>query len=105
MALPRLPLDRAFGRIRLPLRLNWSVPDRVFDLSDRRDRARVYEIVLREGAADDIRQYIDGALLVDVWPDLVLPAHRRGEWQPLIDAARCLSPEAATARQRAADER
>jgi transcriptional regulator with XRE-family HTH domain len=88
MALPRLPLDRAFGRIRLPRHLNWSAPERVFDLSDRRERARVYEIVLREGTADDISQHIDGALLVDLWPDLVLPAHLRGEWQPLIDAAR-----------------
>lgn len=41
-ALPRLPLDRAFGRVCLPLHLNWSQPGREFNLSDRRERARVY---------------------------------------------------------------
>ncbi|HEY6276274.1 MAG TPA: helix-turn-helix transcriptional regulator [Streptosporangiaceae bacterium] len=86
--LPRLPLDRALGRVRLPLHLDWSQSGREFDLSDRRQRARVYEIVLREGVGEDIRDYIDGALLVDLWPDLVLPAPVRRAWQPLIDAVR-----------------
>jgi transcriptional regulator with XRE-family HTH domain len=86
--LPRLPADRAVRRVRLPLHLNWSPPEREYDLSDRRQRARVYEIVLREGGPADIGDYIDGALLADLWPDLVLPAQVRGAWQPLIDAAR-----------------
>jgi transcriptional regulator with XRE-family HTH domain len=86
--LPRLPLDRALRRVRLPLQLNWSQPGREFDLSDRRQRARVYEIVLREGTGEDIWDYIDGALLVDLWQDLVLPAQLRREWQPLVDAVR-----------------
>jgi transcriptional regulator with XRE-family HTH domain len=85
--LPRLPVERALRRVRLPLDLNWSQPGREFDLSDRRQRARVYEIVLREGAADDITEYIDGALLADLWPELVLAAPVRREWQPLIDTA------------------
>jgi transcriptional regulator with XRE-family HTH domain len=84
--LPRLPLNRAFGRAELPLHLNWTQPGRVCDLSDRRQRARVYEIVLREGTREDICNYIDGALLIDLWPDLVLPAEARRAWQPLIDA-------------------
>jgi transcriptional regulator with XRE-family HTH domain len=83
--LPRLPVKQALGRVLLPLHLNWSQPDRQFDLSDRRDRARVYEIVLREGSGDDISAYIDGALLADLWPELILPAPLRREWQPLID--------------------
>ncbi len=86
--LPRLSADHALGRVRLPLHLNWSQPDREYDLSDRRQRARVYEIVLREGSGQDICDYIDGALLVDLWPDLVLPAQLRREWQPLIDTIR-----------------
>jgi transcriptional regulator with XRE-family HTH domain len=86
--LPRLPVDPALGRVRLPLHLNWSQPDREFDLSDRRQRARVYEIVLREASGEDIRQYIDGALLADLWPELVLPGPVRREWQPPIDSAR-----------------
>jgi transcriptional regulator with XRE-family HTH domain len=86
--LPRLPVDRALGRVRLPLHLNWSQPGREFDLADRRQRARVYEIVLREGTGQDIAEYIDGALLIDLWPDLILPAVVRREWQPLIDTVR-----------------
>jgi transcriptional regulator with XRE-family HTH domain len=86
--LPRLPVGSALGRVRLPLHLNWSQPGREFDLSDRRQRARVYEIVLREGGGEDISQYVDGALLADLWDELVLPAGVRRAWQPLIDAAR-----------------
>ncbi len=86
--LPRLAVDRALDRVRLPLHLNWSQPGREYDLSDRRQRARVYEIVLREGTGQDISDYVDGALLVDLWPDLILPAPLRGAWQPLIDAVR-----------------
>ena len=86
--LPRLPVDRALRRVRLPLHLNWSEPGREFDMADRRQRARVYEIVLREGTAQDISDNIDGALLVDLWPDLILPAQLRRAWQPLIDAIR-----------------
>jgi transcriptional regulator with XRE-family HTH domain len=86
--LPRLPVDRALGRVRLPLHLNWSEPGRKYDLSDRRQRARVYEIVLPEGTAQDISDYVDGALLVDLWPDLVIPAQLRRAWQPLIDTVR-----------------
>lgn len=86
--LPQLPVDRALRRVRLPLHLNWSEPGREYDLSDRRHRARVYEIVLREGTALDIGDYIDGALLVDMWSDLVIPAQLRRAWQPLIDTVR-----------------
>jgi transcriptional regulator with XRE-family HTH domain len=87
-SLPRLPADRALARVPLPLHLNWSQPGREFDLSDRQQRARVYEIVLREGAPDDIGEYIDGALLADLWDDLVLPPPLRQGWQPIIDTAR-----------------
>jgi transcriptional regulator with XRE-family HTH domain len=86
--LPRLSLERALCRVRLPLHLNWSQPGQELDLSDRRQRARAYEIVLREGTGEDICGYIDGALLADLWPDLVLPAGLRRAWQPLIDAVR-----------------
>jgi transcriptional regulator with XRE-family HTH domain len=90
-ALPRLPIDRALGRVCLPLHLNWSQPRRAFDLANRRERARVYEIVLREGTGPDIADYVDGTLLVDLWPDLILPAQVRQAWQPLINAVRGVS--------------
>jgi transcriptional regulator with XRE-family HTH domain len=82
-ALPRLSLDRAFAVIELPLHLNWSDRGRRYDLSDRRHRARVYEIVLREGRPDDVLAYIDGALLLDLWDELVLPRDIRAAWEAL----------------------
>jgi transcriptional regulator with XRE-family HTH domain len=84
--LPQLSPERAFATVRLPLTLNWSQPDRVYRLADRTDRARVYEIVLREGQPQDMLDYVDGALLVDLWPELVLPRNVRAAWQPLVDS-------------------
>ena len=59
-----------------------------FDLADRADRTRAYELVLREGGPDDIRSIIDGALLIDSWPELVVPAELRRAWQSIIDRYR-----------------
>jgi len=81
----RLPLREAFAEVTLPLGLDWSTPG-VFDLADRRRRSRCYEIVLREGAPTDLLGFVDGALLVDAWADLVLPGELRTAWQPVIDA-------------------
>lgn len=86
--LPRLPVERAMARVRLPLHLDWSPGPRTYDFSDRRQRALAYEIVLREGQGKDIREYVDGALLLDLWPDLVLPRDIRHAWQSVIDNAR-----------------
>ena len=83
--LPRLPIERALATVRLPLALNWSQPGRLFRLADRGDRARVYELVLREGGPDDVLRYLDGALLVDLWDELVLPRDVRTAWSPVID--------------------
>lgn len=82
--LPRLDVARALAAVELPLHLNWSAPGRVFDLRSRADRARVYEIVLQEGRPADILAYVDGALLVDLWEDIVLPRAVRSAWAPLI---------------------
>jgi len=37
--------------------------------------------------AADITAYIDGALLVDLWDDVVLPRALREAWEPVITAA------------------
>jgi len=83
--LPVLPVARALGRVVLPLTLNWSQPGRVFWLADRAQRARLYEIVLREGSAIDVLSYVDGALLADLWAELVLPRGLRAAWAPLVN--------------------
>ena len=82
--LPRLNLDDALATVELPLHLNWSDHGRTFNLRDRRQRARVYEIVLREGGPADVLAYIDGVLLVDLWDELVLPVAVRTAWQSVV---------------------
>lgn len=83
-ALPRLPLGLALATVELPLRLNWSDPGRRYDLRDRHQRARVYEIVLREGTPQDVLTFIDGALLVDLWDEIVLPRAIREAWDAKV---------------------
>ena len=82
--LPRLDVAHALAVMELPLHLNWSAPGRVFDLRSRADRARVYETVLQEGRPADILAYVDGALLADLWDELVLPRAVRSAWAPLV---------------------
>jgi hypothetical protein len=71
---------KASGPIQLPLHVRWSGPPKTYDLEDRRDRARVYEQVLREGTAEDIRFFVDVDQLLDLWDDLVLPRFVRRAW-------------------------
>ena len=87
-ALPRLPVHQALATVQLPIHLNWSDRDRRFDLRDGQQRARVYEIILREGTADDVLTYIDGALLLDLWEELVLPKEVRAAWDDVIAGPR-----------------
>lgn len=85
--LPRLSVNAALATVSLPLHLNWSQGSRAFDLTDRAQRARLYEIVLREGRPVDILKFIDGVLLVDLWDELVLPRDIRVAWEPVVAAA------------------
>ena len=84
--LPDLPTQKALATVTLGEHLAWS-GTRTFDLADRRQRARAYEILLREGSGEDIESLVDGRLLVDLWADLVLPAWLRAGWQPAIERA------------------
>jgi len=82
--LPRLPLEQALTIVELPLHLNWSDRGRRYDLRNRRQRARVYELVLREGGPNDVLDYVDAALLVDLWDELVLPPAIRAAWNGVV---------------------
>lgn len=84
-ALWRLPPDAAFAPIVLPIELNWSAPGRRFEPRDRRQRARLYELLLREGGPADLERDVDGLLLVDLWPEIVVPRAVRSAWQPVVD--------------------
>jgi hypothetical protein len=71
---------KACGQVELPFHIRWSGPPITYDLNDRRDRARVYEQVLREGTEDDVRFYIDANQLRELWDELVLPPAVRQAW-------------------------
>lgn len=84
-------VEKAAGVVELPLHVQWS-GRRSYDLADRSDRVRVYELVLREGTEDDVRRFVRLDDLVELWDDLLLPAHVRAAWdQWLADrrAERC----------------
>jgi transcriptional regulator with XRE-family HTH domain len=60
------------------------------DLLNRESRIEAYAWLLTYGDEEQVFNHLDGALLVDAWPDLAprLPAALRSEWQPLVrDAA------------------
>jgi hypothetical protein len=84
-------VEKARGVVTLPRWIDWSSDDPTYDLSDRWQQIRVYEQVLREGTADDVRYFIDVDVLLDLWDELILPpaVSRRGShgwrsigWRP-----------------------
>lgn len=89
-------MSAAFANVALPIELNWSTPGRIFGTRDRRERARLYEVLLREGEPADIERCVDGALLVDGWDDVILPRTLRQAWQPILDAASSPAPRTLT---------
>jgi len=82
----------ARGVVELPLRLFWSAPGHAFDLDQPSMRQAMYEAVLREASRpDDLTGYLNGELLVAVWPELFLPKGLRRAWEerhPALRAAR-----------------
>ncbi len=76
----------ARGVVNLPVHVRWSDPVRTYDLSDPRDRALVYEQVLTEGTEDDVRRFVDVDGLMDLWDQLILPAHVREAWSAWLAA-------------------
>jgi hypothetical protein len=69
------------GVAELPLRLFWQA-DRTFDLDNPAMLRWMYENVLREAhRVQELTDYLDGATLVAVWPDLFLPRGVRQAWE------------------------
>lgn len=69
------------GQISLPARLDWG-PSRTYDLGDDRDVAIMYERVIRESQrVSDVHDYLRGATLRRLWPQLVLPPQARRAWE------------------------
>jgi hypothetical protein len=82
------------GTAQLSRRLFWN-PDRTFDLGDPGMLRWMYENVLREAVSPaELAAYLDGDLLVALWPELFLPAGVRRAWE---DRHPVLRPAAAPA--------
>lgn len=80
------------GTVELPLWLFWQ-PDRSFDLDDPAMLRWMYENVLRESSRpEDLTGYLDGGMLVTVWPDLFLPKGVRRAWEDQHPALRAAAP-------------
>jgi hypothetical protein len=69
------------GVVQLPLRLDWS-ERAVFHMDQPSERNVVYERVIREATRmDDLRTYLNGMVLREVWPSLFLPVRVRRIWE------------------------
>jgi hypothetical protein len=73
---------QASGKVTLPHRLYWTRGARVFDLSSRDDALDMYEAVLdAAGSMTDVTRWLNGALLVDLWPEVFLVRDKRAAWE------------------------
>lgn len=67
--------------VELPLRLDWS-PKRLYDLSDDGDRRSLYERALNEALrVEDLQEFLNEDVLVELWPRLWLPQQVRALWE------------------------
>lgn len=58
-----------------------------YDLRRRPQRRRFYELLMRRGLPYEMRGWMDGALLVDVWDELKIADVIRQAWQPAVTLA------------------
>lgn len=70
----------AEGELRLPRWVYWG-PQSVFDLSKAGHVQTAYQALVRVGAVEDQVQFLNQAVLVAVWPRLVLPVRCRQLWE------------------------
>lgn len=82
----QVPVPACFARVTV-FYFHAIVGYDLWDLSVREDRIEFYELALVHGTEEILLHAVDGALLVDAWPELKLPEHVRAAWQPLIDKA------------------
>ena len=83
------------GPVELPLRLFWC-PDRTFDLDEPGMLAWMYQTVLREATRpEELTEFLDGATLVTLWPELFLPRGVRAAWEDQHPALRAATTAAA----------
>jgi hypothetical protein len=83
------------GVVELPVTLFGSRPDRTFDLSDRYRAIDMYLAILDAARGpDDLVAYLNGDLLIELWPDLHLTRAKRRPWEDRFAALRPASAAA-----------
>jgi hypothetical protein len=83
------------GTVTLPHHLDWS-GHAVYDLDRPARLASMYKAVLNEASTmQDLRDWLDERVLIELWPTLWLPARLRGLWENRF-------PELAVRRQKVA---
>jgi hypothetical protein len=86
----------AEGTVELPIWLFWSCPGHRFDLGDRDMRLWLYQTVLREASRpEDLTTYLNGGMLIDLWPELYLPRGVRQAWEERHAVLRAATARAA----------
>ena len=68
------------GIVELPIWLFWY-PDRTFDLGEPGILSWMYQVVLREASSTEDLAYLNGDMLVVLWPELYLPKGVRQAWE------------------------
>jgi hypothetical protein len=83
------------GTVTLPHHLDWS-GNAVYDLGRPARLASMYKAVLNEArGAEDLRDWLDRRVLVEVWPTLWLPPRLRGLWEARFPELSARRPEVA----------
>ncbi|WP_448074049.1 helix-turn-helix domain-containing protein [Georgenia yuyongxinii] len=84
----QLPVPLCFSRVQVFPFMGDADGKEVWDLSDPAERIEFYELALCHGPDDVLVETVDGALLVEAWPNMHLPDSVRTAWQPLIAEAK-----------------
>jgi hypothetical protein len=75
------------GVVELPTALDWS-PHGIYDVDNDADARLLYETVLREAIGlDDLHRFLNGELLVCLWPRLWLPRRLSHAWESRFPSA------------------
>ena len=83
------------GTVTLPHHLDWS-GRAVYELDRPARLASMYKAVLNEArGVEDLRDWLDRAALIEVWPTLWLPPRLRGLWEAKFPELAARRPEVA----------
>jgi hypothetical protein len=82
------------GMVELPIWLFWY-PDRTFDLDEPGMLPWMYQIVLREAGSPEDLAYLNGDMVIALWPELFLPKGVRQAWEDQHPALRAAAAAAA----------